>query len=292
MIVVLPVAILIGWVVSAIAAALCIWFGVTWYRFRRYHRRKDLPLPDGPTWPDRVRHWWAEAVALVRIHVWRLGRAPVRFRERQDGRPVLCVHGFTQDRTNFVALRRRLFSLGRASVAIDLGVPGRHPRKLASRVIRALEDLAGDEPVDVVCHSMGGLVLRDALAQRPDLAAGIRTIVTLGSPHHGTAGARWPARIWPEAAGLARRSGWIAELPDFQTVAPSARAVTIGGSADYVVYPLDTCHLPGTERIDFHGVGHAGLLTNPEVVDTVVEVLESDDDPARQGPVEATPVAS
>lgn len=256
---------------------LFVWFGSVWYRFWRYHRRKGIPLPDGPGWSDRIGHWMREAWALVLIHVWRMERGPRQLGADAPGNPVLCVHGFTQDRTNFSALRRRLWELGRPSIAVDLGIPGQHPERLAWVVYRELERMVEahpGKPIDIVCHSMGGLVLREALKQRPDLCAHIGTIVTLGSPHHGTAAARWPVRIWPEGGGLARGSDWLAELPSFAESAPNARSVTIGGSADYIVYPLSTCHLEGSEAVNFHGLGHVGLLWDSDVLDTVIAAFD------------------
>ena len=279
-------AVTLAVLLSAAGWVLVVWFGGAWFRFFRYHRKKGLPLPDGPRWSDRIGHWLRESYALLMIHVWRLERGPPRLAPAADGDLVLCVHGFTQDRTNFSALRRRLWMAGRPSDSIDLGLPGRHPRKLARKVIAGLEAMIArhpGRPIDVVCHSMGGLVLRDALATRPDLAAPIRTIVTLGSPHHGTAGARWPVRLWPEAGGLARGSDWIASLPTLAEVAPDARTVTLAGSADYIVYPQDTAHLPGSEHVDLHGIGHAGLLTDERVMDTVIAAFDGEELPEGRG---------
>ncbi|MFK7931798.1 MAG: esterase/lipase family protein [Myxococcota bacterium] len=263
------------WAVTTVITVLAVWFGGAWLRFFNYHRHKKLPLPDGPNWGRRIQHWVAEADALVRIHLWRLepGRSKHTPKLSEAARPVLCVHGFTQDRTNFSALRRRLWGLGRPSVSVDLGLPGKHPSAFAAHVSDAIASLHKAYPnakMDVVCHSMGGLVLRHALAENPQLAQHIACIVTLGSPHHGTAAARGPLRWWPEADGLSRGSAWIAELPTFADLTPDARVVTIAGTADYIVYPVSTCHLPGTEAVDLHGVGHAGLLTRAEILDLIV----------------------
>ncbi len=263
---------------------LAVWFGGTWFRFARYHRHTGRDLPDGPGWRHRLATWITEADALLRVAWWKVEAGPRLLVPPDPGVPVLCVHGFTQDRTNFTALRRRLWRAGRPSEALDLGLPGRHPRRyapaLASAIRRMLETFP-DQPLDVVCHSMGGLILRETLHENPDLAARVRTILTLGSPHHGTAAARGPLRVWPEAGGLHRRSDWIAELPGFAETAPEARIVTVAGTADYVVYPVETCHLPGSEAVDAVGLGHAGLLAHPDVMSLVVDVLEGRPVPRR-----------
>ena len=253
---------------TATVGGLGLWFGGTWWRFARYHRHKGMDLPDGDTWRQRIRNWADEGTALMQVMLYKVEAAPQRLVAPADpGHPVLCVHGFTQDRTNFAKLRRTLWDLGRPSQAIDLGRPGRHPSGYAPRLIAALEE--PDEPIDIVCHSMGGVLLRHVLRDRPDLGARVSSIVTLGSPHHGTAASRGFILV-PEAKGLHRRSPWIADLPTFAELVPHARTVTIGGSADYVVYPLDTCHLDGSERVDMAGLGHAGMLTHPRVHDIIL----------------------
>lgn len=261
---------------------LVVWFGGTWFRFARYHRHKGLDAPDGATWAQRLRHWMWESSALVRLFWWKVEAGPRRLIPPDPGVPVLCVHGFTQDRTNFAALRRRLWRSGRPSDAIDMGLPGRHPRRYTPSLtvaIEGLDDAFPDDPIDIVCHSMGGLILRQLLVDRPDVARRIRRIVTLGSPHQGTAAARGPLSVWPEAAGLHRRSAWIAALPDFRALAPHAEVLTVGGTADYVVYPVTTCHLPGSTAVDAEGIGHGGLLTDGEVLDVVEAFLDGVDLP-------------
>jgi len=276
----LVLALIVG---SAALAVLGVWFAGTWLRFHRYHRHKGLPSPDGATWGERVRAWIAEGFALLRLMTFKVELGPRLL--RRDGAtspPVLCIHGFTQDRTNFSAIRGALWGVGRDSIALDLGLPGRSPERYGPALTERLRDAARTwpaGPLDIICHSMGGLLLRDALRAEPALAARLRTVLTLGSPHHGTAASRGPARFMPEGWGLHRRSPWLLALPSLSELAPGARVITVGGSADYVVYPLATCHLPGSEPIDLPGVGHAGLLVDDRVLH-LVRAAFAEPDPA------------
>jgi pimeloyl-ACP methyl ester carboxylesterase len=270
----LPIALFLlalGAIVGAAAGGVfAVWFGGTWLRFHRYHRHKGLPTPDGATWGDRVRAWMREAGAIASLLLFKAELGPRALPRPGDLRPpVLCIHGFTQDRTNFSAIRGSLWRAGRSSIAVDLGLPGRAPTRYAPALADRLADLwrAWPEgPVDLICHSMGGLLLREVLAARPELRARVGTVLTLGSPHGGTAASRGPLRLWPEAAGLHRRSPWIEALPTLAALAPQARVITVAGTADYVVYPAETCHLEGSEAITLPGVGHAGLLIDERVL--------------------------
>jgi pimeloyl-ACP methyl ester carboxylesterase len=192
-----------------------------------------------------------------------------------DGPPVLCVHGFTQNGTNFWGIRRELHARRRATRAVFLGRPFQPLVGYMPALERALDELVGrfpDRPVDVVCHSMGGVILRLVLARRQDLAGRIGRIVTLGSPHRGTASPRGVA-WFADVRELSRRSPVLAHLPGLPELAPAARLTTIASTRDFIVYPHDSALVPGAEQALFHDVGHAGLLVHPEVVAEVVRAV-------------------
>lgn len=251
------------------------WLLFSLVRWRGYVRHKGLDVPS-----PGLRELLQEVRAVLSLawwHVRALGRDGLRVPEVEQGPPVLCVHGFTQNGTNFWGLRRALFRRGRASRAVSLGLPGRSVERYALRLRRAILELADRyERFDVVAHSLGGVILRHVLSTEPLLAARIGRIITLGSPHRGTAYSRGlPVFLLPEVVQIARRSTWLAELPALGEIAPQARRFTVAGLHDLVVYPADTCHEPGAVSVEMQ-VGHAGLLARPEVIDLVVAALTDD----------------
>ena len=190
------------------------------------------------------------------------------------GPPVLCLHGITQTGSNLWGIRRALEARGRPTLALSLGRLPRNRRHLGGRVAPAVEQLAAlsaSGRVDVVAHSLGGVVLRLVLADRPDLAAKIGRVVTLGSPHRGTASLRG-LPLGAAIRRLGRRSTLLAGLPAL----PADHVTTVAAIPDLIVYPASTCHLPGSHCVDLPGVGHAGLLTRPEAIGAVLHALCDD----------------
>jgi pimeloyl-ACP methyl ester carboxylesterase len=99
-----------------------------------------------------------------------------------DAPPVVFVHGFLGDPTNFMALRRALAGRSFASFAYR---PRLHFARLAAPLAELIEGVCaatGADRVDVVGHSLGGLIARHLV----DSGGGrrLRRLVTLGAPYY------------------------------------------------------------------------------------------------------------
>lgn len=106
-----------------------------------------------------------------------------------DGRPVIALHGFPEDRHCWDAIGARLAAAGYRVLAPDQR--GYSPRarpagrrsyampELTADVI-ALADAAGCEKFDVVGHDWGGAVAWDVAARHPSR---VSTLTVLSTPH-------------------------------------------------------------------------------------------------------------
>src|SRR5215467_14964848 len=106
--------------------------------------------------------------------------------------PVVLVHGLGGARSNFLVLRRFLASHGVRNFAGFSYPPRVDYQRLVPRLSRRIEDVCRDTGaprVDVIGHSLGGLVARH-LVELGDESR-VRRLVTLGSPYYSE---RRPAR--------------------------------------------------------------------------------------------------
>lgn len=106
-----------------------------------------------------------------------------------DGRVVIFLHGFPEDRHCWTALAGALNQAGYRTLAPDQRgySPGARPAgRRAYRVdalsgdVLAMADAAGAERFDVVGHDWGGAVAWDLAARHPDR---VRTATVLSTPH-------------------------------------------------------------------------------------------------------------
>lgn len=259
-------------------ATVLLWTALAHARFHSFHRREGLTYPrlGLPGW---VRFYLRTVVSVTPVWAWWLrsaaGGAAGSGEGPPPGDPVLCVHGFHLGESSMWGLRRALERRGRRTAGVFLGRPYRQPdvyARVLERRLRELLEAAPEARLDIVAHSMGGLVLRQVLAEAPELARRVRRVVTLGTPHHGT-GLLRRLRFGPVYRMMGRGVPYLEELPTCADSAPEAEVTTIASRHDLVVYPVETAHLEGAEQITLEGIGHLGLLTEREVYDLVARRL-------------------
>ncbi|MFZ4136018.1 esterase/lipase family protein [Streptomyces koyangensis] len=204
--------------------------------------------------------------------------------------PVVLLHGFADNRSVFVLLRRALLrdadgtarrrtvvSLNYSPLTCDI----RAAAELLGRHVEEVRRRTGADRVDVVGHSLGGLIARYHV-QRLGGDAVVRTLVTLGTPHSGTRVAR-PADVHPIVRQMRPGSPVIEEL---RRPAPGCRTrfVAVRSDLDQIMVPTRTARLDHpdlrVENILVTGIGHLALPVHPTVTSLVREALSA---PAGQG---------
>lgn len=238
------------------------------------------------TLPQHLQAWWQEARAAPAVFAW---RQPFRWRTLPDSEPgsdaafegpaTVFIHGFVCNRgfwTPWMQAMRELkmpytsVNLEPVFGSIDAGVA------LIEAAVRRAEALGTAPPV-LVCHSMGGLAARTWLASDPRAGDRIGSVITIGSPHHGT----WLAHFshLPNGRQMRRGNAWLADLVAKERAlygaSPYARFVCWYSHTDNIVFPASTATLEGADNRHVPGAAHVALGFHPRVMRESLALLAS-----------------
>ncbi len=190
--------------------------------------------------------------------------------------PVLLIHGYVCNRGFWAPLSGQLAQAGVVHGAVDLepvnaGIDDVLP--LVERAIAELLALAGGEQVVIVAHSMGGLVARAYLRRHG--GAQVARVITLGTPHHGTALAN--LALGSNARQMSRPGGqpnaWLAQLDADEPPHTRTLITSIYSQHDNIVAPQDSARLPGARNCAYAGLGHVALASDPRVLRQVLSEI-------------------
>src|SRR5262245_38827837 len=149
-------------------------------------------------------------------------------------RPVVLLHGFASTPRTLAFLARHVRNhLKRPVLRPSLGFGWGDVQIAAKRVDAAIAAARFDD-VDVVGHSLGGLIATELL-KNVDRGARVRRVITLGTPHAGAPLARYGAiatlGLSPCIRQLVQGSRYLAELAALPVPAGS-ELIAITGQAD------------------------------------------------------------
>lgn len=194
-----------------------------------------------------------------------------------DRRPILLLHGYAQHPANFLWLRRRLRRDGWRHVytlayAPMFGDVERSAARLGTAIDR-IREASGAPEVDVIAHSMGGLVARAYVRARGE-RCGIVRLVTLGTPHQGTEIFRRLAHD-PLLVQMRPGSPLLRRLAADDPVPALVECIAIYSTDDAIVVPAENGYYAGAFNIEVSGIGHMSLLLSRRVYELLRENLEA-----------------
>jgi pimeloyl-ACP methyl ester carboxylesterase len=223
-----------------------------------------------------LRAWWGEVRTGPVVFCWRQPFFPDEVPDdpqRHGRRGVVFIHGFVCNRGFWTPWLKRLRERAIPFVAVNLepvfgGIDGYVP--IVEAAVRRLEASTGMAPV-LVCHSMGGLVVR-AWLQAFEADDRVWRVVTIGTPHHGT----WTARFGLAANTRQMRqfSSWLDSLSQSEPARRFTRFVCYYSHADNIVLPASSATMQGADNRHVPGVAHVEMAFQESLIQEVLELVD------------------
>jgi pimeloyl-ACP methyl ester carboxylesterase len=204
------------------------------------------------------------------------GHRPRRAREI---RTLVFVHGLAANRSGFLPLqgylrlaghRRQLTFNYRSSGSIE---------NIALALRRHIDANVKGGRIDIVAHSMGGLVAR-YYVQCLGGARRVDRLITLGTPHMGTTAASPGAWLALGLISQLQPQGAFVTALNRLPPPPGVGVHAFAAEHDGIVRPLEAAFAPFGERIVLAGRGHLDMLLTPSVFAQIDRRIRA---PARPG---------
>jgi hypothetical protein len=241
--------------------------------------RHASPAPRGHRlgFAGRLRLFFSELGAYIVIFnlyqpFEELLRGTEKLQPLPHGRlPVLLLHGYMCNRGCMLALRRYLRARGVSAhthnlepvyADIDAYADG------LARRIAEIRNATGADQLVILAYSMGGLAARAYM--RKYGARRVAKLITLGTPHYGTAMARLIAG--ESGRQIVPGNTWLQRL---NADAPGLPVVSLFSYQDSMVVPQESAALAGAKIVRLSGIGHLGMPLSRRVGEIVLEEIRA-----------------
>jgi pimeloyl-ACP methyl ester carboxylesterase len=222
---------------------------------------------------DLTRHLYE--LALMSYSLLPSPSTPIKRTESDGYPPLVFVHGWGGSRADFIPLsfylryygRRRMFG---PNFGFGDSIESRVEQ--LGRYLKEVIDAHEDEQIEIVAHSMGGVVTRLAIAEY-GLEKRIKTLVTLGTPHGGSRAANgaWPSQVVRDL----RPDSWLIQRLRHLPLPKNIRGYSLWSRNDLLITPATAAILPGTKKIECTPFTHYSYLIDREGWQTIRRVLTS-----------------
>ncbi len=244
-----------------------------------YHLNRNEAEPRA-TLGALVQAFLREACTAPVVFLWRQpfrSQAIPDFLPSSDKTGVVFIHGFFCNRAFWTPWMAQLLSDKRVFASVTLEPAFGSIDDYASLVEAAVAKvtLATGQPPTLICHSMGGLAARAWLRSNPANEARIQRIITMGTPHFGTALSTEKALLpLTNTQQMQRMGAWTQQLAKDEPPARYGKFTCWYSNCDNIVVPTSTATLPGADNRLVTAQGHISMAFDEKVMQASLALLD------------------
>ncbi len=240
--------------------------------------RKD-PQPRASLWALLLACLCEASTAPI-VFLW---RQPFRSQAIPDYLPsskqagVVFIHGFFCNRAFWSPWMTQLQSQNRAFASVTLepafGSIDDYATIVEAAVVKVT--LATGQAPTLICHSMGGLAARAWLRSHAANDDRIKRVITIGTPHFGTALSTEKALLpFINTHQMQRLSAWTQQLAKDEPTARYSKFTCWYSNCDNIVVPTSTAMLSGADNQLVTAQGHVSMAFSQRVMQESLALLD------------------
>jgi hypothetical protein len=182
---------------------------------------------------------------------------------------VYIIPGFFRKKKFYQPLAKSLQQAGLQAEIIDLGINVCSLKYAAQVVLRYLKKT--DEKVDIIAHSFGGLIVKQALITDPGITPQIKSISFVAVPHRGSWSTLlvpiWPATINMMPFTKELKNTAMAILPD--------KTMNFVPETEIKIWPDKFSLLNNHTDTVISSTNHDSILFSQDFTNRVIEFVKS-----------------
>ncbi len=240
--------------------------------------RKD-PQPRASLWALLLACLCEASTAPI-VFLW---RQPFRSQAIPDYLPsskqagVVFIHGFFCNRAFWSPWMTQLQSQNRAFASVTLepafGSIDDYATIVEAAVVKVT--LATGQAPTLICHSMGGLAARAWLRSHAANDDRIKRVITIGTPHFGTALSTEKALLpFINTHQMQRLGAWTQQLAKDEPTARYSKFTCWYSNCDNIVVPTSTAMLSGADNQLVTAQGHVSMAFSQRVMQESLALLD------------------
>lgn len=189
--------------------------------------------------------------------------------------PVFLVHGYFEPSWYFMyGIYKNLKKRGWPVYTVNLFPNFADIKESSAFIKQKIEDVVqqtGKGQIDVVCHSLGGLITRYYI-QNLDGVNKIRNLVTIATPHYGTYTALFG--IGESAKQMKPESSFLQELNKNGDIYGNIKYTSLWTNTDEMVIPASSAKLIGAPEHLINYTGHLTILFSNRTYNYIREAIK------------------
>jgi pimeloyl-ACP methyl ester carboxylesterase len=243
-----------------------------------YLNRND-PQPRASLW-ELMLACLREASTAPTVFLWRQPfstYAVPDFLPISDKPGVVFIHGFFCNRAFWAPWMRQLQAQNRAFASVTLEPAFGSIDDYASVVEAAVAKVAQatGQPPTLICHSMGGLAARAWLRSNAANDDRVKRVITIGTPHFGTALSTEKALLpFINTQQMQRLGAWTTQLAKDEPLARHSKFTCWYSNCDNIVPPSSTAMLPGADNRLVTAQGHVSMAFSQRVMQESLALVD------------------